>query len=253
MQAARKLGARTDSELGVDVRQVARDCALAEKQRSGDLLVGAALGHKRGDATFGLGELIYVCRWAASDASQLGTRFGRPQRRGQPVENLLGAFEVRARGRALLGASLVGAESEESAGVLERVLRPLVLSQGSLELLLRAGHVTARRQQERAAPRRDRKSPGTVERAGALLPRRQLLLCFPQVADCDQRFECVRELETVARLEEHRGVADFPTPSQVPECLFGFAIRKLDEAEDRSMPGFGNPNPLGLRASEGAC
>ena len=146
MQAARKLGAGTDSELGVDVRQVARDCALAEKQRSGDLLVGAALGHKRGDATFGLGELIFVCRWAASDASQLGTRFGRPQRRGQPVENLLGAFEVRARGRALLGASLVGAESEESAGVLERVLRPLVLSQGSLELLLRAGHVTARRQ-----------------------------------------------------------------------------------------------------------
>src|SRR5216683_349937 len=104
----------------------------------------------------------------------------------------------------------------------------------------------------RAAPRRDRKSPGTVERAGALLPRRQLLLCFPQVADCDQRFECVRELETVARLEEHRGVTDFPAPSQVPECLFGFAMRELDEAEDRSMPGFGNPNPLGLRASEGA-
>ena len=119
MQAARKLGARTDSELGVDVRQVARDCALAEKQRSGDLLVGEALGHKRGDATFGLGELIFVCRWAASDASQLGTRFGRPQRRGQPVENLVGAFEVRARGGALLGASLGGAEGEESASVLE--------------------------------------------------------------------------------------------------------------------------------------
>ena len=86
---------------------------------------------------------------------------------------------------------------------------------------------------------------------GALLPRRQLLLCFPQVADCDQRFECVRELETVARLEQHRGVADFPTPSQVLECLFGFAARELDEAEDRSMPGFGNANTLGLCAREG--
>src|SRR5260370_38022244 len=137
MQASRKLGARTDSELGVDVRQVARDCALAEKQRSGDLLVGAAIGHKRGDATFGLRELILLCRWAASNAGQLGAGLGSPQGRGQAVEDLQGAFEVRARGCALLGASLGGAEGEQRARVLEGGLRPLVLSQGSFQGLWR--------------------------------------------------------------------------------------------------------------------
>ena len=56
--AARELGARAHAELRVDVRQVARDGALAEEERRGDLAVRLPLRDEHRDPALGLRQAV---------------------------------------------------------------------------------------------------------------------------------------------------------------------------------------------------
>ena len=74
---AGELGARPNPELGVDVRQMACNRPLAEKERGGDLPVRPALGDEGRNSLLGRCQPAFVC--APSDAPELVMGLSRPR------------------------------------------------------------------------------------------------------------------------------------------------------------------------------
>ena len=95
----------------------------------------------------------------------------------------------RSGGAALLRPPLRPAEGEQRPRVVKRIRAASVLGERALEARERALEIAARREQEPAAPREDRKRPGAVERVGALLPRRENRVGLVELADCNQAFK----------------------------------------------------------------
>ena len=81
MEHACELGSRTDSELGVDVRQVTRDGAFTQEERRCDLFVRPALRDESCNALFGRGQASFTR--AAPDASELRLTSLDPGRRAE--------------------------------------------------------------------------------------------------------------------------------------------------------------------------
>src|SRR5262245_16495699 len=77
-QAPCELGARAHAELGVDVREMARDRPLAEEQGGRDLAVRLALGDQHGHAPLGGGQPTFSR--TAADAAELVARLVDPRR-----------------------------------------------------------------------------------------------------------------------------------------------------------------------------
>ena len=96
----RELCARPDSELRVDVRQVAGDGSLAEEQGRRDLAVGPALGHECRDALLG-GAQTRPGANARRSSRQLGARRGGPARCAESLR----IPRARPRGPRAMSAS----------------------------------------------------------------------------------------------------------------------------------------------------
>ena len=64
-----------------------------------------------------------------------------------------------------------------------------------------------RGEQQPSAPREDRERPGAIDGPGALVPQGDQLVGLVELADRDQRFEVVTELE-VLRWLAHEDVAE---------------------------------------------
>ena len=184
----RELRAGADAELAIDTRQRCLHGVLGEEEGCRNLAVGAALGDESRDPLLGLCQLAARGRTAA-DARQLGARLLGPERRAEPLEACERVLERRAGGAALLRAPLRPAEGEQRPRVVERIRAASVLGERALEARERALEIAARGEQEPAAPREDRKRPGSVERVGALLPRRENLAGLVELARLRSGFE----------------------------------------------------------------
>src|SRR5829696_1673705 len=188
--AVRELGAGADAELAVDARQRRLDRVLREEERRRNFAVRAALGDEHGDPPLRLRQLV-ARRCPAADPCELGPRLLGPERRAQLLEGGACLLERRAGGAATLRAALRPAEREQRARAMERVGRPVVFGERSLEALERA-----------------------LEPAGALLPRLEDLVGLGELADRDQRLEQVSQLHPLRRLEHDR-IAELVRAPQV--------------------------------------
>ena len=118
--------------------------------------------------------------------------------------------------------------------MVKRIRAASVLGERALEACKRALEVAARRKQEPATPREDRKRPGPVERVGALLPGRENLVGLVELADGDQSLQEIAELQALRRLE-HEIVASFVRTSQVHQRRVRVSERELDKPEHPAM------------------
>ena len=175
-----------------------------------------------------------------------------PERGAGPLETGERLLERHAGRAALLCSPLRDPLREQGTRVLERILSSRVLGQRAAEARLGARESPRAARRRRAAPGRDRQRPRSVERSGALLPQHELPLCVRELADRDQRFQCVREVQTVARLEYADAVTDLPGTLEVLERCCWIAARELDEAEHPAMARLGDPDAFFLRTCQGA-
>src|SRR5262245_45886157 len=118
-EAARELGAGAHAELGVDVREVARDRALAEEQGGGDLPVRLPLGDEDGDTLLGGGQ-PFLPR-APADPSELVARPRAPARGADLLERVERRRDCVARRALLPFAAADDAEREQRAAASEDV------------------------------------------------------------------------------------------------------------------------------------
>src|SRR6185437_13495871 len=112
-------------ELGVDVRQVARDRPLAEKQRRGDLPVRTALCDQACDAALGCGQPFRAR--PPADAPELRMRLLDPAGRAELLETGERGADRVTRRAFLPGAPQNDSERQQRSRPTEAVFDLLVL------------------------------------------------------------------------------------------------------------------------------
>src|SRR6478735_2075300 len=227
-QPSRKLGARAHVELRVDVRQVAGNGALPEKERRRDLPVRLPLRNENRDPALALRQ-VAARRRAAPDPAELGAGLVRPERRAETLEDGLRCPQRRACVGAPLRPPLCRAKRKERPGVLERIRRSGVLSECRLEARGSALEIASRREQQPTRPPEDRERRGATEPFGPFLPGREDLIGAVELADADESLEKVAELQPLTRLEHEVG-AQLVRASELRERRARVAERELEEA-----------------------
>src|SRR5262249_11550248 len=198
LQPARELGPRTDAQLGVDVRQVARDRPLAQEERGGDLAVPAALGDENRDPALGRRQPFLAP--AAADPPDLLPRSRDPGRGAESLE----AVERRAQG--LFGAALLPlappdrAEREQRPGAAVRIAEPLVPRYCLPEGRVGGGGFPARRGDEPPAACRMCQHPVASEPRRVLLPGVENGDGLVGPAELEQELDVIRAPPADARL-----------------------------------------------------
>ena len=110
---------RAHAQLGVDVRQVGLDSALADEECRRDLTIGAALRGKGGDASLRCGQVRFPS--APADRTELGARLLGPALSAALLEDDQTLLDRLAGGPLLPNPPASSAESEEGSGLPERI------------------------------------------------------------------------------------------------------------------------------------
>ena len=130
--AGRELGARANSQLGVDAREVRLHGPNRDEQCRGHVLVGSSLRDQLRHAALGGRELV-PARRPSADAAELGTSAVGPDAGADSLEELEGLLEGRPSVPALPSSPVRAAEGHQRAAALDRDGETIVVPEGFLE------------------------------------------------------------------------------------------------------------------------
>src|SRR5262249_9380137 len=193
-----ELGARSDTQLGVDTGEVRFDGTDRDEEDRGDLLVGLSFRGELGDAPLGWRKRV-ARRPPSPDPHELRARFLRPEARTAFLESSQRGTERFPRCPSLFEPSLQNAASEQRPRVLERRRHKLLLVERKVERLQGGVMITLCRAKKATAASPDRALPAAVESLCTPLECVEELGRAIEIADGRECFDCSRDELAVAR------------------------------------------------------